>query len=1323
MKSIALLFWFLFLVPSLFGQEDYIVLSSSQNSLIIEYRPVLSDSSIITFNGKDYIKLELKNGSLTNPYGFGLPEIHTRKFPVGVPAEFGNTIQILNSSYVEISGRIVPIAYPKKEDVSFSLQFLEKDGYDSYSFQQELVSFGGYGLIRNMQVQDIIVNPIHFSPSENRIKLYTKIVFQITFGGSSVTLQGKPDLFLDGVVINYQNAKAWSLAKPSFGKANNTSSVLAAGKWYRFEAPQEGMYKITRSMLASYGIDASTVDPRTIKIYNNGGKVVPESIVHNRPQDLAENAITVIGEEDGKFDENDYILFYGKGTDFWDYDLIAKKFKRAYNPYSKENYYWITAGGTNGKRIQNKQSLDNSSPIIPATTSAFAFWEEDKINIGKTGRYFMGDEFTESNKTRTYTSKVEGIVSGFPIYYRYRFANNSSTNVPFKIEENGVTVINKTQFGFGGDEYTHAVVDESILTFNGSIPNDRSILKFTYSPSSSSSTGYLDYFEIYYQKLFKAFDDFLIFFARGENGIFEYRLNNFSTSDIHVYDVTDYANVKIITQPVKLSGGEFWFQSSETSVSPSKYLACLPSKYLTPKNPVEIKNQDIRGIATGAKYIIISPKAFRDQADRLKRFRESESKLTISTIVIDYDEIFNEFSCGMKDVAAIRDFLSYAYNKWTVTPEYVLFYGDGNYDYKNIEGHNRNFILTYQTENSFDQIYSYVTDDYFARIVGNDDNIDLAFGRLNIGNLVEAKNVVDKIINYENNNDRGSWRNRITLVADDGKTSKYDDGTLHTGQSEDISVLVPQSFDQKKIYLAAYPTVITSLGRRKPEVNQAIIDAVNNGTLILNFIGHGSPDLWTHEQVFVRSVSIPQFKNKNYFFLTAATCDFGYYDKPITLSGAEELILKENSGAIGVFTASRPVYSYPNKELNEAFYRALLKSPRDSMNLPITLGKAFFIAKRNRVDPNDQKFHLFADPALRLQIPQYDASIDSINGAALNLNVQLKALGKVKLEGRVRKSDNSIWNDFNGEGVLTVFDSERKVPLPEFGSYSITDQGGIIFKGRISITSGRFSTEFVVPKDISYENRAGKIIFYFYNLKEDGIGFTNKVIIGGTDTSLANDGNGPAIDIYFDDLNYGNASLIKPNSTLLVKLFDETGLNTTGTGIGHKMLGVLNDNENNPIDFTNYFTGDLDAGGKAGIINYRFSNLEQGNYKLLMRAWDVFNNASSEITYFKVVESDGLAVEDVYNYPNPFKGQTTFTFQHNLNGMIDVKINIYSVAGRLIQQIESPLVKDRFVRIDWDGRDRDGDIIANGTYLYKVIIKSVDGQYSKSVLGKLAIVR
>ena len=1320
-KILIVFFAFSFLI---FPQENFRIISSDNRSIVVEYTPHYLDTSYRKIDNEQYFEVILKTGYLDNPEDWGTPSIPERRFNIGVPAEFGNTITLLNTTYIEKSGRILPKPKLVKDEELHNVVYEKSADYDNYIDHPEIVTFADFGIIRGLKTQVVSVHPVKYDVASGSIKLYTSIVFRINFANGNGSGRITEDELLKHSVINYDIAKYWVSERKTLNKFVS-NSVLAAGEWVRFEAPEEGIYKIDKEMLQSFGIDAS-VDPRTIKIYNNSGKALSENIEIERPVDLVENAITVVGESDGIFNDSDYILFYGRGNSFWDFDEASGTIKRFFHPYSNENYYWITSGGANGKRIENKSSLNTTPGFFQTSTIAFADFEEDKINIAKTGREHFGDDFSEAVSSRTYLNKLDGILSSVPINYSFRFVNASSDPITLNITENSNTIFSQILLGYGTASYTLGRAHSFTAQYTGSLPDNRSVIHFNFIPSSVSSVGYLDYFEIKYEKDLKAFEDRLHFFSEDTTAIVQYHLHGFLSTNIQVFDVSDYSNVKLITDHVVLSGGDCRFQVSETSTKTSKYISVGSNQYLTPINPETVENSNLRGIGEGARFIIIAPKDFMDAAENLKNYRENEARLPISTIIIDVEDIFNEFGGGIRDVSAMRDFIKHAYDNWQIKPEYVLLFGKGTYDYKNTEEFGDNFIPTWQTQESLILVFggdSYTSDDFFARVDGTDFKPDVVMGRITAASVSQANSYVEKVIRYEQSSDKGVWRNLITLVADDGFHPRFNEGSEHTAPSERLAnLIIPKSFDVNKIYLADYPAVITGSGRRKPEVNKDIVEALNNGNLLINYIGHGNPELWAHEHVFERSVEIPQLENDRYFFLCAATCDYGYFDIPNFQSAAEDMIFLPNAGAIAAYNSARLVFSGQNHQLNYQFFEDLLASERDSLNLTIPLGLAVFNTKQIYNNINGRKFHLLGDPTLRLLIPQYPGDIDSINGQLLVDDVQIRALSNTVISGKVLDANNQKWEDFSGEGLLTVFDSERTKLLEEI-NYPMVIQGGVIFRGRVSVTNGEFTASFVVPKDISYENQNGKIIFYFFDSESDGLAYTNKIIVGGTDTTAVNDGEGPEIEILFDDAAYQNAYLVGPQPKLIVKLSDETGINTTGTGVGHKMEGILNEDESKPLDFTNYFTGDLDAGGKSGQINYKFSNLNQGDYNLLVKAWDVFNNFSSEDSYFTVVNDDELVIRDVYNYPNPFKLKTTFTFQQNLAKPRDVMIKVYTIAGRMIKEIEEKNINQKFVKINWNGRDTDGDVLANGTYLYKIAVKTVDGEYSGSVIGKMAVIK
>jgi len=1311
----------------LFPQKDLIVLSSNQNSIIIEYTPQFIDTSFRMINGQQFRNVELAFGTMDESQPSGVPAIPERRLVIGVPSEFGNSIKILKSVYKEFSGKVVPISKIEKENVLEAAKYEISPEYYNYTDFPELSSFGDYGISRGLPVQTIRLFPVKFDVNTSTIRLYSKIVVQINYGFSQGAGKKTEDDLLKYSVINYDVAKYWikSVKRQSYGFG---SSVLANGQWVKFEAPVEGIYKIDKTTLQSFGFDLTAIDPRTIKIYNNGGKALSEKVTADRPVDLVENAIQIIGESDGSFDEGDYILFYGRGSQFRDYDPESKTIKRFNDPFSDKNYYWITFGGNNHKQMQNKFSLNSNPDYTQSSSVAFVDYEVDKISLAKSGRQFFGDDYSQSLSSRTYINKLDERISSFPINYKFRFVNASENAFTLTLSENSTNIFSTSIPGLSGTSYTYGIARTGTATFNGNLPDNRSTLNFNISPISATSIGYLDYFEISFEKELKPVENSLTFFSKDSTALVEYYLSGFLSSDINVFDISDPSNVHlIVAKPGWPSGGDYRFQVAENEDSIKKYIAVGNGNYLTPINPSAVENSNLRGIVDGAKYIIISHKDFLEAANRLKLYRENETRVPISTIVVDVQKIYNEFSCGSQDVSAIRDFIKYAYDNWQIKPEYFLLMGKGTYDYKNVEDYNDNFIPPWETEESLiliNSANSYCTDDFFARVDGDDTVPDLAFGRLTVRSLNEANTYIDKIIHYEKNSERGNWRNLVTLVADDGYTSTGYEGAEHTAPSEYLAnQVIPQSFDIKKIYAADYPVLITSNGRRKPNVNTDILNVINQGTLLVNYIGHGNPDVWAHEYIFERSVAIPQLTNQDYFFLCAATCDFGYYDIPNFQSGAEEMLFLKDAGSIATFNSCRLVFSGQNHLINYSLMEDLIALPRDTLNLNVPLGYSVFKTKLDYHGVNDQKFHLLADPTLRLNVPQYSGSIDSINGTPLIADIQIKALSNTKISGTVIKPDSTKWNDFNGEGLLTVFDSERTKLLEEIGNYPMLIQGGVIFRGRVSVNSGQFEADFVVPKDISYENKNGKIIFYFFDLESDGLAFTNKIIVGGTDTTAVNDGHGPEIEIFFDDAAYANSYLVGPEPNLIVKLSDETGLNTTGTGVGHKLEGILNEDQGNPIDFTNYFVGELDAGGKSGEVNYKFNKLNDGDYTIDVKAWDVFNNFSNEESFFTVVSSNDLVVRDVYNYPNPFSSSTTFTFQHNLTRPVDVKINVYTIAGRLIKKLEEKNINQKFVKINWDGRDEDGDQLGNGTYLYKLIVNTTDGEYSESVIGKMAVIK
>ncbi len=1329
MKKHSLIILLILLFPSVILGSDIRVITSSTRGITFEYTPnYLSENHFK--DEKGFILPLFEGASAPDFKMIGLPDYRYRTISVALPALTGNSFRIIESEFYDITGvnlRSIPIML--KDGEFLSPDFMSNDHLMSEA-RWNLVEWGETGIVKDLIVGNLHVYP-YTQTSPNTVRIYKKIVIEVSFGTPIIDFVERPehDVTYQGV-INEQEAKSWVYTNKNQTLQKITNSKLSSGNWFRIRIDEEGIYKLDYNFLKSKGIDLTGYDPRTIQIFSNGGRMLSERPEDFRDVDLIENAILVIGEEDGRFDASDFIILYAPSTKGWEFDTLTRTIRHYYHHYSDFNYLWLTFGQASGKRMNVKVSLNNSPDSIVTSATGYILHREFKKNLASTGRRWFGDEFNDRVKTRVYTNLLSNLIPNRTIVYKIALAARSDRLTTVSIDENNTRLgnisFNPVNLADGIGFY--AITNQGIFTGTSNLTDQRSVLKITYNITDAISAAYLDFFEIHYPKYLKPYNDQLWFYSPFANGVFEYQLSNFSNSDIRIFDVTRFDDVRIISG-ANISGMQAIFRAKESSNAPSKYFAVGAGGYLVPKEIQKIPNQNLRGINSGGDLIIISPKEFLSEANRLKNHKENRPYKPITTVVVNIDEIYNEFSGGLLDVTAIRNFIKYAYSTWSIKPKYVLLFGDGHYDYRNIEGYGKNWIPPYETEESLFLIYSYPSDDFYSRIIGNDNFIDIAIGRINVQSLNEAKDVVDKIINYETNRDFGLWRNLITLVADDGKTTKGDDGPTHTYQSETLAKnYVPNAFELKKIYLIQYPTVESPGGRRKPDVNREIINSLNEGTLIMNFIGHGNPEVWTHEYVFEKSVTIPHLKNANRLALiSAATCDFGDYDKPANQSSMELLINKSDGGAILGFTAARAVWSDQNADLNYRFFNALLSYRNNGSEQP-AVGTAYFDAKKLRVSDNDQKYHLYGDPSIYLLAPKETANVDSINSKSANFVVDIKALNPATIVGKILNHSGNINTNFNGEALITVYDSKKIQEVPEWYGWigpgkGIELTGGIIYRGRSSIRNGIFRTEFIVPKDVSYENNNGKVSIYFFDNNTDGIGYTNNIKVTSADSVTITDTKGPDIKIYFDnDYSYG-ANLVNTSPLLIVKLEDESGINTTGLGIGHNIEAILNDDENNSIKLNEYFQGDLDAGNKKGEIRYRLRDLSTGKNKLKIIAWDVFNNSNRAEIEFDVISDDKLVIKNVYNFPNPTHGNTIFTFQHNYDQPVNVTIKIYTIAGRLIQKIEKQNVIEKFVRIDWDGKDSDGDQLGNGVYLYKIIINSLDNSKSSEALGKLAIIR
>ncbi|MDA0986915.1 MAG: type IX secretion system sortase PorU, partial [Bacteroidetes bacterium] len=1284
---------------------------------------------------KEYKFYDYKYSSSPDLLQKGEPDLRFRSFLIQLHSRDKNEVAVLKTEFETIPNVLIaPI--PEKKISSSTL--LNEDyfnlEYNSKIYPEKIATIENVGIVQGVLLGALKVYPLEYNSTTKVLKKYTKIIIQIDLASSNNFIN--QNILENSHILNKPNSKPLS-NKFITNKLSANKSPFANGKIFKIEITEEGIYKIDQNYLKSLGIEISTLSSiYDIKIFGSNGKKLNHSIKNLTNIEYPQLALEYVdNNQNSKLDSDDYIIFYSNGSSGWEYEKINKKFSHYLNQYSNSNFVFLKIGGDSKIKLMEKILTQGTTSGVLASTTGKLFFDEEKTNLTQSGLEWYSAPMTD-NTSRIITNKLHGYIDGSQIIYNYELLSRADKNSVFNLSESNSSVASVVIPGMTSYELYGDPIGEFAKKENGSakiiplLTDSRSNLKLSYTANSSVAIGYINWIELFYNQQLSAVNDNLIFTSPDTSAIVEFSINGFTSNQIQIYNITNIENVKKF-QNVQLQQlqGNFTFKDILTNGSIQNYWAGTSSTFKIPKIGVAIPNSNLIEETIGADFVIIAHRDFYTEANRLKNHKEQLSiQNKLKTLVIDVDTLFNEFGFGLKDPVAIRNYLLQANQTWQTKPRYALFFGDGNMDFRNILNIDKNYVPTFETDNSNIQITSYNYDDFFVMLDSiNVNSVSIAHGRLTVRSSVEAKQIVDKIIRYETNPPLDEWKNLVTITADDRNINNNIDGADNEEQAERLATqFVPSSYDVKKIYIGDYPTTISASGRRKPEARSTLINQVNQGTLLLNYTGHGNSKVWAHESILTKEDVKSEFKNGNRLpLIIAATCDWGRFDEVGEQSSAEDVIVNSNGGALGVISATRAVFSGDNAIMNYKIYQYMF--PINPFTPVSRIGDALLLAKN---DPssgsldNNQKYHLLGDPTIRLAVPQYFISIDSLNGKKISStsNDTLRALEKISISASVKNEQNNIVNNFNGTAFLTVFDSERFKTITDLGiTFRFVEKGAVIFRGEHSISNGKMNAKFITPKDISYENKNGRLSIYFNNLNNDGRGFTNELIVGGTSKNIGSDKVGPKISIYFDKNDFQDGDIISENATLYVELSDSSGINATGSGIGHRIEAWIDENKES-IDLTNYYRSARDNYQK-GTATYQLQNLEIGKHTIKVKCWDVYNNSSEKKIEFSVTSSSTLSLSEVFNFPNPAKSSTRFTFHHNQLEPIDVEINIYTIAGRLIKKIELQTFSDRFVNIEYDCRDNDGDDLANGIYIYKLNATTIDKQLQNEAIGKLVIMK
>ncbi|MBC7525681.1 MAG: type IX secretion system sortase PorU [Flavobacterium sp.] len=1114
-----------------------------------------------------------------------------------------------------------------------------------------------------------------------------------------------------------------------------SNSVLSTGTFYRFFVEKSGVYKISKGFLNELGFNPDGINPTKIKIFGNGGRMVPLSNGVFYPNDLTENAIQVIGESDGNFGDDDYILFYAEGMDNW-----SQENNTHLNLYDTKSYYYIVADASDGKRITNFQEPTGASTLNLTTYDDYQFHEIDLTNIGRLGRTWYGEDFSLNNE-QTFDFNFPNIDTSSQMQLNVHAGANSFVTTNFTVTANTTSVgsISIPGFLLNGAQVAS---DGNLPT--ATVPSTPSIsIKLKYDNNGvPSSKGYLDYIVLKTKSNLSGFGKqyrFQYNNASSQSGIVNYQFNN-ANSIKQVWDITDIYNVTAIVN----SGNSNFSFKDNLGVS-KKYIVVDDSDFYAPQKgqSSSVSNQNIKGtIFNNAQgnfqdidYLIVTPQFLNAQAENLASFHRTNSGLNVK--VVNLENIYQEFSGGKQDIGAIRNLVKYIYQNASSPSQrikYLNLFGDASFDFKDRIPNNTNIVPIFHAVNSnYNGEASFASDDYFGLMDNNEGDptynygIDVAVGRMLVSSVQQADEMVNKVVEYHDIKSYGSWRNNYVAISDD--TDKDSDISLQVYQNNLTDVIYANKpfLNFKKILLDSYQQVTSAGGDRYPQAKEDLRNAFEKGALVFNYLGHGGEDGLTQERIWDKFDGANFNNQYRYPLFITITCDFSRFDNPYKKTAGEYTYWNPKGGAIEMITTIREIGQGSAEIFNNELAKKLFAY---GSNTYPSIAEALRLAKNSSNNNSATKVvFILGDPALMLAIAKPKIVLTKVNDVSVSQPIDdFKALSYIKLTGEIQDENGNPLPSYNGELSVNIFDKNYTRSTFDNDGFSppisFTNLGETIFRGNASVNNGLFEFGFVVPKDIKIPVGNGRINFYSKRdqLLLDKSGYNLDIKVGGLNLNAVADVTPPRVRLYMNDESFVNGGITNQSPYFLAFVTDEHGINTA-SGIGHDIVAILDGDATKPYLLNDYYETVLNDYTK-GKIRFPFRNLALGLHTITFKVWDVYNNFVTSEIQFLVVGDDDVTLTNVLNYPNPFVNYTQFWFTHNKPyEPLEVQVQIITITGKVVKTINQFVTNEGFLSRDvsWDGKDDFGDSIGKGVYIYKLTVKSTITNKKSEKIEKLVI--
>lgn len=1093
------------------------------------------------------------------------------------------------------------------------------------------------------------------------------------------------------------------LVLTTLGAWAQQSSVLATGDWWRIEVRNAGIYRLTAADVPQL----VGVNTDLIGLYGGDGTLLPINNSELPGEDLRPIPIDIVDHNgNGTMDSGDEVIFYGEGTGVWRYQQSSHRWVYKQHTYATANYYYLTTSATNPARVPTSTTF--TADTVMTDYTAVAHWENDLVNIFESGQVWMGEKFSTTVPSRSFTINMPASSSNLRL--RYALSSVASVTCSFKMR-------------CGQFNQTHYITASSpYLTVLETLSQGSTSLTFdlTYTPRESTANGYLDYIEVNGttpltfgggQKL-----------VRNERGMgHTVRYNASGIANARVWDVSNTGNVHALA----IADGSW----TDTVNSGKTYALFDGSNYLSPSSIAQIANQNLHGM--GAKdYIVVCHPTLLPQAERLATLHAIIDNM--ETAVITDQQVYDEFSSGKQDPMAIRAMLRHLRESHPDhAPRYLVLMGKASYDPRDILGYSADngitHLVTYQTPTSFDdEGYSMCSDDMLGYLDewengGPTQTLDISIGRLPAKNLAEATLMVDKIEAYMMRRDlsdstsenQGDWRNYVALLADDADPSHPGD-TVFAHSSEYAASRIKQTYPNiniDRLYADAYHQQSGAIGSFYPDLNNALRQRMNYGCLLLNYIGHGSARYIGTER-YIEPSDIAAYNNHDRLpLVVTSTCSYGRHDSPTELCGAELFMLSPN-GAIGVVSATRKVSHIQRFNTDVMLY---------ALDTAYGIGDALRIAKNNT--SVSMSFSLTGDPALRLSIPRNEVVVTEINHRPVVDGVDDTAtvLSEVTISGEIHGPNGELLEDFNGQIFPIVFDREmRSHTLANDNpgtEVSFMQQKSMLYKGTEAVNGGRFEYSFIVPRDVAYQYDYGKLSHYARSVGDDAAGSYNRILFGGFDENAVIGDACPTIRLFMGDTNFRDGGLTDAEPTLIALLSDSVGINAVGSGLGHDITAVIDNNPGSLIVLGDMYEPNI-GDSRSGTVRYTLTGLTPGLHTLTLKAWNIWGNSSSADISFRVASADTLEVSSLSVYPNPATTQARFHYETNSTAkIVSAELQIYSTSGAHITTITPTISAGSYVvgPVIWNLQG-----VKPGIYMARMLITTADGDRRQST-AKVAV--